>query len=161
MQPTARVIVGALRLMPHVRPTTIRDMAEGTRFVRRNRSTPGRALGYMVCRISLPAIGEPFERRLTNAAELRLLLSRELPVPEIARDGAAVTVSAAVRKPNRAIGRRRLGQWRAGEPLEAFIRAVGQLWRALPKEEDWSRTIVVHVPDQRPVGRRRKRKHAV
>ncbi len=107
-------------------------MAEGTRFVRRDRSTPGRAIGHMACRFNLPAIGEPFEFHLASAAELRRILRRELPVPETARAGAVVTVWAAVRKPSRAIGRRRLGQWRAGESLEVFIRTVSQSWRSLP-----------------------------
>jgi hypothetical protein len=136
-------------------------MAEGARFVRRDRSTPGRTVGYMVCRISVPTLGDPFERKLTSTAELRRLLGREMPAPEIAREGAVVTVSAAVRKPSRAIGRRRLGQWRAGESLEMFIRVVGQQYHALPKETDWSRTVVINVPDGRPVGRRRKRKKSV
>ncbi len=137
-------------------------MAKGLRYVRRDRSTPGRAVGTLVCRVSLPALADPFDHYLSHPEELRRLLRRELPKTEAGLEGAWVSVSAAVRKPSRAIGRKKLERWSSGEPIDTFVEAVCLKWGRLPKEDaTWSKTVEVDLPDSRPVGRRRKRRHKV
>ena len=133
-------------------------MAKGLRYVRRDRSTPGRAVGRVICRVSIPALAAPFDHYVSNPSELRRLLRRELPRAEAALEGASVKVSAAVRKQSRAIGRQTLGLWSNGDPLEPFIEAVCRVYRQLPKENEGEETIEVEIPDSRPVGRRRKKR---
>ncbi len=114
-------------------------MAKGLRLVRPNLSTPGRALGHVLCRVSVPTCAEPFNYYMTSPTGLRRLLYRELPRSEGALEGAWVKVSIAVRKSSRAIGYTSLGRWRHGESIEQFLDDVSRAWRALPKENPrWS-----------------------
>lgn len=84
------------------------------KFIKRDRTTPGRATGTLLCRLSLPAIEQEFDWRTspTNPAKavglVRKFVSRHLPQnPELLTD-AKLVIEAEIRASKTRIGRKQL-----------------------------------------------------
>jgi hypothetical protein len=127
-------------------------MAKAVKYIKRNRTTAGRSIGVIVCKVSLPAIEEKYyerlgfrrhETKLTSFVRfVRKILSRADSILE----GANLTVDAVIRMKSGGLGRKRLGTWQHGQSVDRFLDDVARAWAALPKEEDWGSQLI-EVPD--------------
>jgi len=142
-------------------------MAKGVKFLKRNRTIPGRADGSVVCTVSLPALQEPFDRRFQfrehdlKLTPLRRFVLKELSRAEALLEDGSVKVQARIRMPSGRLGLRTLGKWHFGESVESFLATIVGAWRGLEKEEGWSNAEVVDVPLARNSGKARVRGPAV
>jgi hypothetical protein len=128
-------------------------MVKATRFIKRDRVTPGRADGGVVCTVTLPAIDEEIERRFQfwedeqKLLRLRRFVRKQLARADTLLEESSVTVDASIRMKSGRLGRTRLGVWREGDSIEGFLDAVIQNWQELPKEEDW-KSETVEIPNR-------------
>src|SRR5262245_10273216 len=107
----------------------------------RDRSTPARATGWVICNLTLPAIEESFvnwfytpNRDRTMAAVRRFIL-KKLPKNGIGLEDAVFVISAQVRKSSGGVRRKQLADWHVGEPIQRALERAASEWDQLPKEE--------------------------
>ncbi len=147
---------------------TEEPMADGLKFVKRNRRTAGRATGRIACSISIPALGETFAKdiilasrdgvRVGKLTKLRQFAHARVPHTGAEQAGASLSIKASVRRPNGAIGWKRLGQWQPGQSIDQAFAEAEAVWRQLPKEDGWAATEVVSVPTRTTASRKSKGK---
>ena len=106
----------------------------------RDRVTPGRATGAIICDLRLPAIEENFVKWFVptshhTMAGVRRFIMKNLPKDGIGLEGASFVISAEVRRRSGAIGRRRLVTWRSGGEIQVALDRAASEWAQLPKEE--------------------------
>jgi len=106
----------------------------------RDRATPSRATGAIICDLRLPAIAENFVRWFVptsnhTMAGVRRFIVKHLPKDGIALEGASLVISAEVRRRSGGIGRKRLATWCSGEEIQVAIDRAASEWVQLPKEE--------------------------
>jgi hypothetical protein len=117
----------------------------------RDRSTPARATGAIICDLRLPAIGDNFVKCFVPTshhamAGVRRFIVKNLPKEGIGLEGASLVISAAVRSRSGAIGRKRLVTWCSGEEIQAALDRAASEWAQLPKEEWKGEAVEVELP---------------
>mgnify|MGYP006915255835 CR=1 FL=1 len=120
----------------------------------RDRFTPDRATGAIVCELRIPSAEEHLIKGFTPhpnrpMAEIRHFVSANLPMNGIALEGGGFAISALVRKRSGGIERRLLANWRWGENIEAALEKAAAEWARLPKEEWAGEAVEVELgPEQ-------------
>ena len=118
------------------------------KFIKRERRTAGRATGSILCRFSLPTIGEEYEiRRSTpNPARtvdsIRKFIEWHLPKSFDLQIGASFIIQAEIRASGGGLRRKQLAKWKFGEKLDSIFKKAEYEWSLLELEEDWSTTEV-------------------
>jgi hypothetical protein len=114
------------------------------RFVKRDRATVGRATGTLLCRISLPAIGQEYNwwTRPTNPARavgpVRKFVNRHLSRnPDLLTD-ARFVIEAEIRASKSRVGVKQLAKWNFGDDLAAIFEQASIEWQSLEFEENYS-----------------------
>ena len=127
-------------------PTPQRGLAQSTTKMQvrklkpRDRVTPARATGAIICDLRLPAIGENLVRWFAptskhTMAAIRRFVVKNLPNNGIGLEGASFVISATVRRRSGSIGRKRLVTWCSGEEIHVALDMAASEWAQLPKEE--------------------------
>jgi hypothetical protein len=106
----------------------------------RDRATPARATGAIICDLRVPAIEENFVRWFVptsnhTRAGVRRFIVKNLPKDGIGLEGASFVISAEVRRRSGGISRKRLVTWCSGEEIQVALERAASDWAQLPKEE--------------------------
>jgi hypothetical protein len=114
------------------------------KFIKRDRTTIGRATGTLLCRLSLPAIEQEYDWRTTptNPAKaiglIRKFVNRHLPQNLDLLNDARFVIEAEIRASKTRIGRKQLVKWSFGDELDLTFAQASTAWAALEFEEDYS-----------------------
>ncbi len=120
------------------------------KFLKRNRTTAGRATGTVLCQLSLPAIEaeydwRPFDGNPTRVLEkIRHFVERRLPKNSALQKDASFVIQAEVRASGGGLRRKRLAKWKFGDDLDLVFKNASQAWATLEFEEDYT-TIEVEI----------------
>ncbi|MEP7214259.1 MAG: hypothetical protein ABI791_14365 [Acidobacteriota bacterium] len=114
------------------------------KFIKRNRTTAGRATGTLLCQLSLPGIdAETDWRRFKGNPErvvekIRHFIERHLPKNSALLKDASFVIQAEVRASSGGLRRKRLAKWKFGDDLDLVFKTASQAWAMLESEEDYA-----------------------
>lgn len=114
------------------------------KFIKRDRTTIGRATGALICRLLLPVTGEEYGWRTTPTNPgravglIRKFVERHLPKNPDLLTGASFIIEAEIRASATRLGRKRLTEWKFGDALASTFEKASQEWESLEPEEDWT-----------------------
>ncbi len=122
------------------------------KFVKRNRTTAGRATGTLLCHLSLPTIDAEYEptidagynwRPFTGnparvVGKIRNFVERHLPKNPALQKDASFVIQAEIRASGGGLRRKRLAKWKFGDDLDVVFEKASQAWATLELEEDYT-----------------------
>ncbi len=120
------------------------------KFIKRNRTTSGRATGTLLCRLLLPTLDERYDFRATTnkparaVGTIRKLVNRHLTKSSSLLIGASFVIEAEIRASSGALRRLKLSEWIFGDDLTLAFENALQAFSLLELEEDWT-TIDVEI----------------
>jgi len=121
-------------------------------FKKRDRTTPDRATGWLVCNVTLPSLGRrEFETAGPRAnhgrtfAAIRRFVLSHLPLDDESREGARFVIDVQVRAAGGGLRRKRLVTWRSGESVRDAIAKASAAWKKIEKEETDSASVEVDL----------------
>lgn len=115
------------------------------KFIKRDRSTAGRATGTLLCKLSLPTIEKEYDLRtqsfsvnpLRTIEKVKSFIQRHLPDNINLQTDASFIVQAEIRASSGGLRRKLLAKWKFGEQIDLVFEKISQEWRKLEFEEDW------------------------
>jgi hypothetical protein len=111
------------------------------KFIKRDRTTPGRANGTLLCKLVLPALEERYDFRASQnparaVESIRNFVNRHLPQnPELLTD-ASFLIEAELRASSGGFRRKKLAIWKFGDELASVFEETSQSWASLDLEDD-------------------------
>jgi hypothetical protein len=113
------------------------------KLIKRDRTTRGRATGFLICRLKFPEIDEVYEwgRRLNNPVRtvnsIRRFVERYLSENNTFLTDSNFVISAEIRISQSRLGRQPLARWKFGDDFTSVFEKALQEYELLEPEEDY------------------------